>query len=121
MAPSPLNSICFTSYEQLSREAIFCQFCLLISISFTITFLTVSCAVGTYLDAASDSCKPCPTGTYQSEAGQLQCIPCPAIAGQAGVTQASGSRSAADCKGKSSTYNNIGSIKPINLAELQYV
>lgn len=62
--------------------------------------ILVACAVGTYLDAASDTCKPCPMGTYQSEAGQLQCTSCPSIAGQAGVTQAPGARSAADCKGK---------------------
>lgn len=60
----------------------------------------VACAVGTYLDAASDSCKPCPAGTYQSESGQLQCTSCPAIAGQPGVTQATGARSAGDCKEK---------------------
>ncbi|GBP19642.1 Fibropellin-1 [Eumeta japonica] len=58
----------------------------------------VSCAVGTFLDVASDSCKPCPAGAYQSEAGQLQCTACPIIAGQPGVTQAAGARSAADCK-----------------------
>lgn len=60
----------------------------------------VACAVGTYLDTASDTCKPCPSGTYQSESGQLQCTACPAIAGQTGVTQTTGARSAADCKGK---------------------
>lgn len=60
----------------------------------------MACAVGTFLDVASDSCKPCPAGSYQSEAGQLQCTPCPAIAGQPGVTQATGARSAADCKGE---------------------
>ncbi|XP_022825719.1 sushi, von Willebrand factor type A, EGF and pentraxin domain-containing protein 1 isoform X1 [Spodoptera litura] len=58
----------------------------------------VACAVGTFLDAASDTCKPCPQGTYQSEAGQVQCTACPAIAGQPGVTQSTGARSAADCK-----------------------
>lgn len=67
--------------------------------TYFLLFVTVACAVGTFLDAASDSCKPCPQGTYQSEAGQVQCIACPAIAGQPGVTQASGARSAADCKG----------------------
>lgn len=41
----------------------------------------------------------CPLGTYQSEAGQLQCLACPDIAGQPGVTNAPGARSAADCKG----------------------
>lgn len=65
----------------------------------------MACAVGTFLDVASDSCKPCPAGSYQSEAGQLQCTPCPAIAGQPGVTQATGARSAADCKGE--FYNTI--------------
>lgn len=66
--------------------------------------IPVACAVGTFLDVASDSCKPCLSGSYQSEAGQLQCTACPAIAGQPGVTQATGARSAADCKGKT-TYN----------------
>lgn len=42
----------------------------------------------------------CPLGTYQSEAGQLQCSACPDIAGQPGVTNAPGARSAADCKGR---------------------
>lgn len=41
----------------------------------------------------------CPSGTYQSETGQLQCTVCPAIAGRPGVTIDVGARSASQCKG----------------------
>lgn len=56
--------------------------------------------MGTYYDKITGTCQPCTPGTYQSEAGQLQCSVCPAIAGRQGVTIAPGARSAADCKGK---------------------
>lgn len=59
----------------------------------------VPCAVGTYFDKESKTCIACPMGTYQSETGQLQCTPCPAIAGRPGVTIGPGARTAADCKG----------------------
>ncbi|XP_073992974.1 sushi, von Willebrand factor type A, EGF and pentraxin domain-containing protein uif isoform X1 [Rhodnius prolixus] len=58
----------------------------------------VSCSVGTYYDKITGTCQPCTPGTYQSEAGQLQCSVCPAIAGRQGVTIGPGARSAADCK-----------------------
>jgi hypothetical protein len=59
----------------------------------------VPCAIGTFYDVKTKTCTPCPQGSYQSEAGQMQCIQCPAIAGRAGVTVGVGARSAADCKG----------------------
>lgn len=59
----------------------------------------VQCAIGSYYDKITKTCIPCPQGTYQSEAGQLQCIQCPVIAGRAGVTVGLGARSASDCKG----------------------
>lgn len=55
--------------------------------------------MGSHYNAETGKCVMCPLGTYQSEAGQLQCISCPDIAGQPGVTNAPGARSAADCKG----------------------
>lgn len=55
--------------------------------------------MGTYYDRENKVCVPCPTGTYQSESGQLQCSPCPVISGRVGVTVGVGARSAADCKG----------------------
>jgi hypothetical protein len=58
----------------------------------------VPCAIGTFYDVKTKTCTPCPQGSYQSEAGQMQCIQCPAIAGRAGVTVGVGARSAADCK-----------------------
>lgn len=58
----------------------------------------VPCAIGTYYDKVTKTCIPCPQGTYQSESGQLQCLPCPIIAGRPGVTVGIGARSAADCK-----------------------
>lgn len=60
----------------------------------------VPCAIGTYYEKVTKTCIPCPQGTYQSESGQLQCLPCPIIAGRSGVTIGLGARSAADCKGK---------------------
>lgn len=62
-------------------------------------FFVVPCALGTYFDKDTKTCIPCPMGTYQSETGQLQCSPCPEIAGRPGVTIGPGARSAADCKG----------------------
>jgi hypothetical protein len=38
--------------------------------------LTVSCGPGSYIDTASSSCTPCPTGTYQDEANTYSCMPC---------------------------------------------
>ncbi|XP_046990617.1 sushi, von Willebrand factor type A, EGF and pentraxin domain-containing protein 1 [Schistocerca americana] len=58
----------------------------------------VPCAVGTYFVKETRTCLPCPVGSYQSEAGQLQCTPCPTIAGRQGVTVGPGARSASDCK-----------------------
>jgi len=58
----------------------------------------VPCAVGSYYERDTKQCVPCPTGTYQSESGQLQCIQCPTIAGRPGVTAGAGARSASDCK-----------------------
>ncbi|XP_075226178.1 sushi, von Willebrand factor type A, EGF and pentraxin domain-containing protein uif [Lycorma delicatula] len=58
----------------------------------------VPCAVGSYYDKETASCKRCAVGTYQSESGQLQCSVCPAIAGRQGVTIAPGARSASHCK-----------------------
>lgn len=52
-----------------------------------------------YYNKDTETCLPCAQGFYQSEAGQLQCIQCPVIAGRPGVTVALGARSAADCKG----------------------
>lgn len=60
----------------------------------------VPCAVGSFFDKETRTCLPCPLGSYQSESGQVQCSPCPVIAGRPGVTVAPGARSAADCKGK---------------------
>lgn len=62
----------------------------------------VPCAVGTFYNKDTKTCLPCPQGSYQSEAGQSQCIECPMIAGRPGVTVGTGARSAADCKGTSS-------------------
>lgn len=64
----------------------------------------VPCAVGSYYDKDSLSCKHCAVGTYQSESGQLQCSVCPAIAGRQGVTIGPGARSASDCKGTTRHY-----------------
>ena len=64
----------------------------------------VPCAVGTYYRQETQTCEPCPLGTYQSESGQLQCTVCPFIAGRQGVTIAPGARSANDCKGIHSIY-----------------
>ena len=73
----------------------------------------VPCAIGMYYDKKTKTCSPCPQGSYQSEAGQLQCIQCPAIAGRPGVTVGVGARSAADCKGcqLSSKYLHFTIIK----------
>lgn len=70
-------------------------------------FFTVPCAIGSYYHKESKTCIPCPLGTYQSESGQLQCLPCPTIAGRPGVTVGPGARSAADCKGMSFAINTI--------------
>lgn len=65
--------------------------------------IAVPCAVGTFYNKDTKTCLPCPQGSYQSEAGQSQCIECPMIAGRPGVTVGTGARSAADCKGKFSS------------------
>lgn len=66
--------------------------------SISIFLCLVPCAVGTFYNKEKKSCEPCPSGTYQSESGQLQCSNCPTIAGRLGVTVSVGARSASDCK-----------------------
>ena len=64
-------------------------------------FRIVPCAIGTYYIKEKQICAKCPSGTYQSETGQLQCTACPIIAGRPGITITSGARSASQCKGES--------------------
>uniref|UniRef100_T1IXR4 Uncharacterized protein n=1 Tax=Strigamia maritima TaxID=126957 RepID=T1IXR4_STRMM len=63
----------------------------------------VDCAPGTNYDSDSKTCNSCPVGTYQDDFAQMQCKPCPTIAGRQGVTVGRGARSASMCKERCTT------------------
>lgn len=58
----------------------------------------IECSLGTYYDENSQQCVNCKEGYYQNEIGQLECKPCPTIAGKQGVTATDGARSSNECK-----------------------
>ncbi|UYV83192.1 clec-78 [Cordylochernes scorpioides] len=58
----------------------------------------VECSIGTAYKADTQTCDPCPVGTYQNEMGQVSCKACPTIAGRQGVTLGTGARSSEECK-----------------------
>ena len=62
-----------------------------------VIYISVYCGLGTYFDAASESCKTCEKGSYQdTEDGATMCTSCPA--GE--TTQCRGATSPKDCFGK---------------------
>ncbi|XP_050392556.2 uncharacterized protein LOC126811123 [Patella vulgata] len=52
-----------------------------------------NCTAGSYIDMASDSCKPCPIGQYQAENWKMSCETCP----DQSITLAVGSTSRDQC------------------------
>ena len=63
----------------------------------------IECSLGTMYDEHTQQCIDCPQGFYQNEIGQLECKPCPSIAGKQGVTATSGARSSNECKERCSS------------------
>lgn len=67
---------------------------------YSVSFLSVSCGLGTFYSGEHEQCVQCPPGTYQDTVGQLSCEPCPSTDGQ-GIA---GAKNVSQCGGDSPYY-----------------
>lgn len=67
----------------------------------------MACSAGTFYDAASGTCSPCPAGSYQNKEGKLNCKSCD----QDYITGPPGASSRKQCTGEPLPFILPASIK----------